>query len=229
MPPWAIPATISKAWACPGTSTFVRRSDDRTTTARADWMAPRRCIVVWPAHLASQRRGALQSRRPKRLMAVCSLAHCGAALSLQAAYGDYQIGAFENFHQPVEDTLIVLRPGPKVFFEYELRFINRLKSQLLISHLFLPITNAPRLKGTRNQAGFEKYPRLFDTIDQIFVTIREPSGRNRGDFLVPHRMAPSSGRAPRRAPCEGPLLGTFRPRGLQPRVRNAHQSARRPL
>jgi hypothetical protein len=55
----------------------------------------------------------------------------------QAAYSDHQIGAFE--HQPVEDTLIVLRPGPKVFFQYELRFVNPLKSQLLISHLFLPI------------------------------------------------------------------------------------------
>jgi len=60
-------------------------------------------------------------------------------LSLQAAYSDYQIGAFENFHQPVEDTLMVLRPGRKVVFQYELCFVNRLKSQLLISHLFLPI------------------------------------------------------------------------------------------
>jgi hypothetical protein len=58
---------------------------------------------------------------------------------LQAAYSDHQIGAFENFHQPVEDTLIVLRPGPKVFFQYELRFVNCLKSQLLIGHLVLPI------------------------------------------------------------------------------------------
>ena len=62
---------------------------------------------------------------------------------LQAAYSDYQIGAFENFHQLVEDTLIVLRPGLKVFFQYELRFVNRLKSQLLISHLFLPIKQMP--------------------------------------------------------------------------------------
>jgi hypothetical protein len=60
-------------------------------------------------------------------------------LLLQAAYSDYQIRAFENFHQLVEDTLIVLRPGPKVFFQYELRFVNCLKSQLLIGHLFLPI------------------------------------------------------------------------------------------
>jgi hypothetical protein len=44
---------------------------------------------------------------------------------LQAAYSDYQIGAFENFHHLVEDTLMVLRPGPKVFFQYELRFSQR--------------------------------------------------------------------------------------------------------
>src|SRR5882724_6382311 len=37
MPPWAIPTTTSKAWACPRTSTFVHRSDDRTTTARVDF------------------------------------------------------------------------------------------------------------------------------------------------------------------------------------------------
>src|SRR5882672_525847 len=72
-------------------------------------------------------------------MAVCSFAHCEAALSLQAAYSDYQIGAFD-FHQPVEDT--VLRPGPKVVFQYELRFVKRLKTQLLISHFFLPIKSS---------------------------------------------------------------------------------------
>jgi len=64
-------------------------------------------------------------------------------LLLQAGYSHYQIGAFENFHQFVEDTLVVLRPGPKVFLQYELRFVNRLKSQLLISHLFLPIKQMP--------------------------------------------------------------------------------------
>ena len=84
-------------------------------------------------------------------MAVCSFAHCEAALSLQAAYSDYQIGAFENFHQPVEDTLIILRPGPKVVFQYELRFVNRLKSQLLISHLFLPIKQMPSRKMKKQE------------------------------------------------------------------------------
>ena len=73
-------------------------------------------------------------------MAVCSFEHRETAWSLQAAYSDYQIGTFENFHQPVEDTLmIILRPWPKVFFEYVLRFINRAESQLLIGHLFSPI------------------------------------------------------------------------------------------
>jgi hypothetical protein len=96
-------------------------------------------------------------------MAVSSLVHCETALSLQTAYSDYQIGAFENFHQLVEDTLMVLRPGPKVFFQYELRFVNRLKSQLLVSHLFLPINQMPprRREETRNQAAFRKYPRFF--------------------------------------------------------------------
>ena len=72
-------------------------------------------------------------------------------MSLQAAYSDYQIGAFENFHQPVEDTLIILRPGPKVVFQYELRFVNRLKSQLLIGHLFLPIKQMPSRKMKKQE------------------------------------------------------------------------------
>jgi hypothetical protein len=72
-------------------------------------------------------------------MEVSSFAHGKTALLLQAAYCDYQVGAFENFHQLVEDTLIVLRPGPKIFFQYELGFADCLKSQLLISHSFLPI------------------------------------------------------------------------------------------
>jgi hypothetical protein len=90
-------------------------------------------------------------------------------LSLQAAYSDYQIGAFENFHQLVEDTLIVLRLGPKVFFQYELRFVNRLKSQLLISHLFLPVKQMlPEQKKERkikpllgNIPAFLNYPINF--------------------------------------------------------------------
>jgi hypothetical protein len=68
-------------------------------------------------------------------MEVSSFAH----LLLQAAYSDYQIGAFENFHQLVEDMLIILRPRPKIFFQYELSFVDCLKSQLLIGHFYLPV------------------------------------------------------------------------------------------
>jgi hypothetical protein len=118
-------------------------------------------------------------------MAVCSFAHCEAALSLQAAYSDYQIGAFENFHQPVEDTLIVLRPGPKVVFQYELRLVNRLKSQLLISHLFLPIKQMPprEKEETGNQAAFGKYPHFFELSDQFLFQCGKTSARDRGGFL----------------------------------------------
>jgi hypothetical protein len=64
--------------------------------------------------------------------AASSFAHPETALLLQSAYSDYQTGAFENFHQLVENALIVL--GPRL--QYELRFANRMKSQLLISHRF---------------------------------------------------------------------------------------------
>jgi hypothetical protein len=94
---------------------------------------------------------------------------------LQAAYSNDQIGAFENFHELVEDMLIVLRPGPKVFFQYELRFVNRLKSQLLISHLFFPIKEMPsrREKEARNQAAFWEISPLFWIIPSIFISMRE--------------------------------------------------------
>jgi hypothetical protein len=90
---------------------------------------------------------------------------------LQTAYSNHHIGAFENFHQLVEDTLIVLRPRPKVFFQNELRFVNCFKSQLLIGHFYLPVKivdqsplathqKAARVKKRAgNQAKFwEKYP-----------------------------------------------------------------------
>ena len=142
-------------------------------------------------------------------MAVCSFAHCKAALSLQAAYSDCQIGAFENFHQPVEDTLIVLRPGPKVVFQYELRFANRLKSQLLISHLFLPIKQMPprQKEETRNQAAFGRYPRFFELCDQFLFQCEKPSAHDRGGFLVQQRFRSRlTGYSQRRRVCEGPLL-----------------------
>ncbi|TYO61991.1 hypothetical protein FXV83_35395 [Bradyrhizobium hipponense] len=59
--------------------------------------------------------------------AVCSWADSIASL-LQSAYGDDQGGAFENFHQLLKDMRIILGPGLKVFFQYELRFANCLQS-----------------------------------------------------------------------------------------------------
>ena len=70
--------------------------------------------------------------------AVSSFAHSETASLLQSAYSDYQIWPFENFHQLVQDTLVVPGSGLEVFFQYALRFANRLKSQLLISHRFSP-------------------------------------------------------------------------------------------
>jgi hypothetical protein len=110
-------------------------------------------------------------------------------LLLQAAYCDYQIGAFENFHQLVEDTLIVLRPGPKIFFQYELGFADCLKSQLLISHSFLPIKQnvAPSNKccpeeSPTNQANLGKYSPFFELSHQILFQCGSPA-QDRGGFL----------------------------------------------
>ena len=88
------------------------------------------------------------------MTAVCSVAHRETASQLQAAHSDYQIGAFEDFHQPVEDTLIVLRPGPKVVFQYQLRFVNRLKCQLLICHLFPPVKQNAQGKNKNAQSSW---------------------------------------------------------------------------
>jgi hypothetical protein len=136
---------------------------------------------------------------------------------LQAAYSNYQIGAFENFHVLVEDMLIVLRPGSKVFFQYELRFVNRLKSQLLISHLFfLPIKEMPsdREKEAKNQAAFWEISPLFldDFINFYF---------NAGALAAPDRGVSWFHTLPRflgifewlprlsRRVCEGPLLAAL--------------------
>ena len=64
---------------------------------------------------------------------------------LQSAYSDYQIGPFENLNQPVKNTpLVVLGARLQVYFQYSLRFADRLKSQLLISHCFFPKKMADR-------------------------------------------------------------------------------------
>jgi cell division protein FtsB len=64
---------------------------------------------------------------------------------LQSAYSDYQIGPFENLHQPVKNTpLVILGARLKVYFQYSLRFADRLNSQLLISHASCPQKTADR-------------------------------------------------------------------------------------
>jgi hypothetical protein len=117
---------------------------------------------------------------------------------LQAAYGNYQIGAFENFHQLVEDMLIVLRPGPKVFFQYELRFVNRLKRQLLISHSLFSPSKKCRPNGEKEatkQAAFWEISPLFLEFPINFYFNAEASAPDSRRFLVPHASeVPSNGR-----------------------------------
>lgn len=63
---------------------------------------------------------------------------------LQSTYSDNQIGPFENLHQLVENApLAVLGTRLKIFFQYSLRFADRLQRQLLISHCFFPIKKMP--------------------------------------------------------------------------------------
>jgi hypothetical protein len=87
---------------------------------------------------------------------------------LQSAYSNYQIGAFENFHQLVEDALIVL--GPRL--QHELRFANRMKRRLLISHRFL-LTK--QIAGHRRRRKIKpppaNIPVFLEGIPSIFVSI----------------------------------------------------------
>ena len=71
---------------------------------------------------------------------------------LQSAYSDYQFGPFKNFHQFVEDALVVLRSGLKVLLQYALCFADRLKRQLLISHSLSPITQNKTELQTKKRA-----------------------------------------------------------------------------
>jgi hypothetical protein len=79
--------------------------------------------------------------------------HSETTSLLQSAYSDYQIGPFENLHQLVEKApLVVLRTRLKIIFQYSLRFPDRLKRQLLISHRFFPIKNGQQLKPIRKSS-----------------------------------------------------------------------------
>src|SRR5882724_4430500 len=83
--------------------------------------------------------------------------------------------------------LIVLRPGPKVFFQYELRFVDRLKSQLLISHLFFPSKKC-RPAGKRSKKSSRllgDVPAFLNCSINFYFNAGAHSARSRR-FLVPH-------------------------------------------
>jgi hypothetical protein len=89
---------------------------------------------------------------------------------LQSAYGDNQIGPFENFHQFGENALVVLGSWFEVFLQYALRFVDGLKNQLLIGHAFLPI----QFRHFRRK---RKIKSIFGIIHSTFVSRRNLSGR----------------------------------------------------
>ena len=71
---------------------------------------------------------------------------------LQSAYRNYQIGPFENLHQPVKNTpLVVLGERLKVFFQYSLRFEEGFSDNdvSVVRH------NARQLKFKPESTGFE--------------------------------------------------------------------------
>jgi hypothetical protein len=86
-----------------------------------------------------------------------SLEHLGTTAALQPAYGDYQIGPFENFHQVVEETLIVVGSRLKIFLQYALRFADGLKTQLLIGHSFSPIRLARVVAVAKEKKRSSRY------------------------------------------------------------------------
>jgi hypothetical protein len=103
--------------------------------------------------------------------AVSSSAHSQTASLPQSTYSDYEIGAFENFHQPVEDTLIVLGPRLKVFLQYVLCLRDALKSQLLIGHCFYSSNKMPRTSGREKiNPTFRNIPAILGRILSIFVS-----------------------------------------------------------
>jgi hypothetical protein len=114
-------------------------------------MASRRCIVVSPAHLASRLTRAKQSKRPKRLMeAVSSFAHLRHCFV--AAIGLQQLPNWGVRELP---------PTCRGRLQYDLRFADRMKRRLLISHGYLLTKQiAARSRRRKNQATFCEYPRF---------------------------------------------------------------------
>jgi hypothetical protein len=66
----------------------------------------------------------------------------------QAAHGDHQIRPLEDFHQLVENALMVVRPRLEVFLQYALRLDDGLEGQLLLGHS--PLTH-PLSPGEQRQ------------------------------------------------------------------------------
>jgi hypothetical protein len=83
---------------------------------------------------------------------------------LQSTHGDDQIGPFKNLHQFVENALVVVGARLEVFLQQALCFVDGLKNQLLISHLFLPIQCRPL-------AGKGGIKSNFGIILSIFITV----------------------------------------------------------
>ena len=73
---------------------------------------------------------------------------------LQSTHGDNQIGPFENFHQFVENALVVVGSWLEVFLQEALRFVDGSNYQLLISHPFLPIQSRPIAGKGRIKSNF---------------------------------------------------------------------------
>jgi hypothetical protein len=111
---------------------------------------------------------------------------------LQSAYCNQQLGASQNFHQLVENArVIVVGTGLKVFLQYELRFADGLKSQLLISHRFLPFEAEMPQKSTKltDQVIFWIYPLNF-----CFKPLASPSDERNSTGSMTWRVVSYSGR-----------------------------------
>jgi len=80
---------------------------------------------------------------------------------LQSTYGDNQTGPFENLHQFGENALVVLGAWFEVLLQYALRIVDRLKNQLLVGHLFLPIRSRRTDAKERSSLFLELSPQLL--------------------------------------------------------------------
>jgi hypothetical protein len=66
---------------------------------------------------------------------------------LQSADSEDRIGPFANLQPGVARAALAGAEGRPKFFDYPLPFADRLKSQLLISHCYLPIKKWPAVEG----------------------------------------------------------------------------------